>query len=193
MTEVLVREIDAPLVLVHLANGEVIETTEEHPFFVGCAWVRADQLQPGDILNGAFGGVPVLAIEHTNRLATVHNLEVEGVHNYRVGEGGVVVHNGLTGICKVIRDRYVANALDIPSATYRRFGSPSEEAARWAHARRNEIRELARSEMRQNGLHEAADNLDITDPPKLWEELQAKHGKNWAAIIESASRTRKMD
>jgi hypothetical protein len=94
VTEVMVREIEAPLVLVHFVDGEVIETTEEHPFLVGGVWVRADQLLPDDVLDGVAGGVVVLAIQHTNRLATVHNLEVEGLHNYRVGESGVVVHNG---------------------------------------------------------------------------------------------------
>jgi hypothetical protein len=93
VTEVMVREIEAPLVLVHLADGEMIETTEEHPFLVSGVWVRADQLRPGNVLDGAAGEVMVQAIQHTNRLATVHNLEVDGLHNYRVGESGVVVHN----------------------------------------------------------------------------------------------------
>ncbi len=94
VTEVYEREGDAPLVIVHVSSGETIETTEEHPFLVSGQWVRADRLSRGDELDGAFGCVSVVAVEHTSRLSRVHNLEVEGLHNYRVGTDGVVVHNG---------------------------------------------------------------------------------------------------
>ena len=174
-----------------------------HPFLVEATangdpagWTRVDELSPGDTIkqfDGLSPGSVVVSVQFTSRREQVHNLEVEGLHTYLVGADGVVVHNGLTGICKVIRDRYVANARAIPSETYRRFGSPSEQAARWAHARRNEVREMARQEMRQNGLHDAADKLDIDEPPKTWDELVAKYGNDFAAIIESSSRTRKYD
>ena len=73
-------------------------TTEEHPFLVNRgesdAWVQAASLKPGDEVRTATGEpAVVVAVQFTGRTATVYNIEVEGLHNYRVGRDGVVVHN----------------------------------------------------------------------------------------------------
>jgi hypothetical protein len=86
-----------------------LSTTEEHPFLVESAfasagggtsdttnWVQAANLKPGDEIVTARGEpAVVVAVRFTGRQATVYNLEVEALHNYRVGSDGVVVHNGL--------------------------------------------------------------------------------------------------
>ncbi|MBX3110320.1 MAG: DUF2380 domain-containing protein, partial [Fimbriimonadaceae bacterium] len=63
-------------------------------------------LRSGDLVRSLVGGAAagsnvgnaapvheVESVEFTSRRATVHNFEVEGVHTYRVGAGGVLVHN----------------------------------------------------------------------------------------------------
>jgi hypothetical protein len=105
VTRVYVRRL-APIVAVTvLAAGGQVETfptTEEHPFLVDAektggepVWRRADQLQPGDLVRTLDRGTTrVESITYTGSATTVYNLEVEGLHNYHVGENGVVVHNG---------------------------------------------------------------------------------------------------
>ena len=103
-----------------IAGGEVsglmtLNTTEEHPFLVdrgsvvGDAdgavahdrWVQAASLKPGDEVRTAGGGPAVVVlVRFTGRVATVYNIEVEGLHNYRVGRDGVMVHNG--GPCALL-------------------------------------------------------------------------------------------
>lgn len=104
VTRVYVRRL-APIVAVTvLAAGGQVETfptTEEHPFLVEAEetggepiWRRADHLKPGDLVRTLDRGTArVESITYTDRATTVYNLEVEGLHNYHVGEGGVVVHN----------------------------------------------------------------------------------------------------
>lgn len=92
----------APIVAVTFmasSGPATLNTTEEHPFLVwrdgGGAWVQAACLRPGELVRAESGeAVMVASIHFTGRRATVYNLEVEGLHNYRVGRDGVVVHNG---------------------------------------------------------------------------------------------------
>jgi len=101
----------APIVAVTMLIGgvqsETFNTTEEHPFYVpGRGWVEAQSLTPGDVVETLTSGVDhgaadgpagalaeVALVEFTSRRATVYNFEVEGVHTYRVGASGVLVHN----------------------------------------------------------------------------------------------------
>src|SRR5262249_49741691 len=63
------------------AEGEErrIRTTDEHPFWVDeKGWRRADQLQPGDMLNAAGSTYAiVLGLTFQSERATVYNLTVE--------------------------------------------------------------------------------------------------------------------
>ena len=65
-------------------------------------WVRADKLTPADDLmtSGGFGATVVREVKwrHLRRPFQVYNLVVSRVHNYLVGDGGIVVHNG-SGTC----------------------------------------------------------------------------------------------
>ena len=86
------------------ASGLVtLNTTEEHPFMLdrgdtSGTWVQAASLKPGDEVRTASGEpAVVVSVQFTGRRATVFNIEVEGLHNYSVGRGGVVVHNA--GFC----------------------------------------------------------------------------------------------
>ncbi len=82
----------------HLADGQVIAVTDEHPFYlpeVG-AYVRADRLQADqDLLHvGDSAELSRLSIAgwgERRRAERVFNIEVAGHHNYFVH--GVLVHN----------------------------------------------------------------------------------------------------
>lgn len=79
----------------------VISGTPEHPFFVPArgAFVDMGDLGPGTVLQTAEGsGVRVVTSARRHGDFTVHNLEVEGTHTYRVSAPdaatpAVLVHN----------------------------------------------------------------------------------------------------
>ena len=80
-----------------VVDGALIETTEEHPFFVeGEGFVGAVSLQNGDVLRLASGEnakVEKLWVEALDEKVPVYNFEVADYHTYYVSEMGVLVHN----------------------------------------------------------------------------------------------------
>ena len=80
-------------------NGETIETTKEHPFWVeGQGWTKAKFLEAGDMLRDSDGNavaiesveiVPLPADQYT----LVYNLEVADFHTYYVSDMDILVHN----------------------------------------------------------------------------------------------------
>ena len=97
---VTVRPHIATLIL-HLADGQSIETTANHPFFVSSPTpsepaksVAAGQLAIGNsIVTRAGPAVAVKSVEQTGRLETVYNCTVEDFHTYFVGQSKLWVHN----------------------------------------------------------------------------------------------------
>lgn len=96
VTEVFENETDT-IVHVTLSDGEQVNTTEYHPFYVeGKGWCAASDLEKGYILRTATGEeieVSHVDIEKLDSPVKVYNLEVEGLHTYYVGENKVLVHN----------------------------------------------------------------------------------------------------
>jgi Pretoxin HINT domain len=91
--ETFVRETDT---LVDLyVDGEVISTTNEHPFWVpGTGWVEAKDLQVGMLLQTDEETVlDIDKIERRQEKQTVYNFEVEDFHTYFVSDLGLLVHN----------------------------------------------------------------------------------------------------
>jgi hypothetical protein len=80
-------------------DGQVITTTEDHPFWNATdhEYQRADQLDRGDQLLAADGRlVRVVGLRPgSQRVATAYNLTVDDIHTYYVlaGETPVLVHN----------------------------------------------------------------------------------------------------
>lgn len=80
-------------------DGETIETTKEHPFWVeGQGWTKAKFLKAGDQLRDANGNA--ITIENVdivplpeNQYTLVYNLEVADFHTYYVADSYVLVHN----------------------------------------------------------------------------------------------------
>ena len=74
---------------------DTLTVTYEHPFWVqDTGWIPAGQLVPGDQLVTADGD-PATVLDRgvEARATTVHNVEVEELHTYFVGDQGVWVHN----------------------------------------------------------------------------------------------------
>ena len=86
---------------VSTSDGETIDTTTNHPFYVEeKGWVAAGDLKIGDILVTAVGNkveVTDLELEKLAEPIFVYNLEVEDFHTYFVGEYGILVHNNCLG------------------------------------------------------------------------------------------------
>ena len=93
--KIFVREKDS---VVRLSiNGEAIETTNEHPFYVqGHGWTNASELKVGDkvrLEDGTTGTVEKAKHVKLDIPVTVYNFEVEDFHTYYVSEQKVLVHN----------------------------------------------------------------------------------------------------
>ena len=76
-------------------GGEKLRPTGRHPLYSldRNDWVRVQELQIGERLQTAEGAVAVEALEKVRGLHRVYNFEVEGDHEYLVGESGVRSHN----------------------------------------------------------------------------------------------------
>ena len=77
-------------------NGEVITTTKEHPFYVGKEYVEAGELTAGMFLMSKHLGkvrITDIRVRAEEETVAVYNIEVEGNHNYFVGESFILVHN----------------------------------------------------------------------------------------------------
>ena len=92
---------------------QTIGTTPNHPFWseTKSGFVRADQLVPGDEVRTIDGTAFVASITPRGPPEPVYNLEVQFEHVYRVGEAGVLVHNG--NPCKVFHGTDSASASNI--------------------------------------------------------------------------------
>lgn len=84
-------------VLIHIfVNGEEIQTTPVHPFWVEDQWVAAKDLEAGDILTLADGSTAPVTYTYGEQLdepVIVYNFEVSDFHTYYVTDTGVLVHN----------------------------------------------------------------------------------------------------
>ena len=77
------------------ASPQEIVCTPGHRFYVvGKGWVRAQDLQPGDLALSAAGEkIAFVSRENLAEKRRVYNFEVEGKHTYFVSERWVLVHN----------------------------------------------------------------------------------------------------
>lgn len=76
-------------------EGETIETTPEHPFWVvGTGWMPAAELERGVSLSTRNGSaIQVFGVNIRKQNTKVFNFEVEGLHTYFVSSAEILVHN----------------------------------------------------------------------------------------------------
>lgn len=113
------------MVKVRLADGTVLDATDEHPFWVENAqsWVEAIDLAPGDVLVEADGDKNlVFATLVTKQDLTAYNLTVVDLHTYFAGAEPVLVHNA-GGYTPPPTDRVLQG---FPDASFVGRGSPKK-------------------------------------------------------------------
>jgi hypothetical protein len=76
-------------------DGEKIETTDEHPFWVdGDGWVKAKDLRTGDqLVTDNNLTLPITNIKIVKKHVTVYNFKVKDYHSYYVTNIAVWTHN----------------------------------------------------------------------------------------------------
>ncbi|WGU94451.1 polymorphic toxin-type HINT domain-containing protein [Paenibacillus dendritiformis] len=76
-------------------GGEVITTTDEHPFWiVGTGWVESKDLVVGDVVTTSGGNeLAIEKIEIKKEYKTVYNFKVKDFHTYFVSNLGIWTHN----------------------------------------------------------------------------------------------------
>ena len=124
LKEVLATPITQTDILIHViaSDGEEIETTMFHPFYVvdeededpSGRWVAASNLVNGDVFlmeDGQRVYVEKVWVEKLAEEINVYNLEIEELHTYFVA-GGVLVHND----CEIIGEGERPDELEIESS-----------------------------------------------------------------------------
>ncbi len=79
-----------------IVDGEVITTTEDHPFWsvTDQRFERADHLATGEQVLRANGTTATITeLDTTTRHALAYNLSIEHIHTYHVGNNEILVHN----------------------------------------------------------------------------------------------------
>ena len=96
-------------------HAEVLDVTQEHPFWVeGKGWTNAAKLSVGDAVSTLkSGALKVASIATDAGTHTTYNFEVEDFHTYFVGDSALWVHNmcgGDGGVTKSERVRHFTNS-----------------------------------------------------------------------------------
>ena len=91
------REGKYNMYFLEMDNGMIIESTDNHPFYVkkdNWVWVNANDLRIGDKLLGKDGQqVEIKSIKTNPEFKEVFNLTVATLHNYYVSRTGILSHN----------------------------------------------------------------------------------------------------
>lgn len=103
------REGEYNLTLIELESGEVIEATNNHPFYVKgdgaqWEWINAEDLRAGQLLKQSDGNeLAIDSIASNAWESKVFNLTIEKDHNYFVGDDGVLAHNASPNQCEFLK------------------------------------------------------------------------------------------
>ncbi len=88
-------------------NGTALGVTNNHPIYSVSKgdWQHAGHLEIGEEVLALSGNVKVVSKERDLTIQPVYNLEVKDLHNFLVGDVGVVVHNNyIDNLFEVYRD-----------------------------------------------------------------------------------------
>ena len=88
--------LEHPMLELEFDNGEKIQCTENHKFYVNGDWIQAKELT-GDMEFGMEFGVKLIKKTKIERVNFVYDLSVNENHNYIVSESDVIVHNSGKG------------------------------------------------------------------------------------------------
>jgi hypothetical protein len=87
-------------------NGTALGVTNNHPIYSVSKgdWQHAGHLEIGEEVLALSGNVKVVSKESDLTIQPVYNLEVKDLHNFLVGDVGVVVHN--VGLCNLLKSLF---------------------------------------------------------------------------------------
>lgn len=86
-------------------GNDIINTTSDHPFFIGGKWMRVKDIHKGDsVLSYSLTKLVIDSIKIIVKHVIVHNFEVADFHTYYVSGSKVLVHNN--GPCDVDMSKY---------------------------------------------------------------------------------------
>ncbi len=130
-----------PLIVYLIIDGEVIETTPEHPFFSNTLeQVPAAELQVGDrVWQGEAGYGLVETVAFVSQPQVMYNLTVAEAHTYFVGEGRWLVHNakcwevGKRSVSEVVGNTSVKPGIQnsVDKSYVERYAKLMTEPNRW--------------------------------------------------------------
>jgi len=113
-------------------NGDTLGVTAEHPIYslTNQGWALAGDIMLGEEVMTHKGSAILESKERVLGEHKVYNLEVEGVHNFLVGEEGLVVHNANYGLDDL--PRYAELEFFLPQAkkVHERVNLPLENPNR---------------------------------------------------------------
>ncbi len=93
VTHLIQSEKEHVFISITLENGVFFNTTDEHPFYVGEAWVPAKNLKENDKVVLLDKVLKVVSVTAHSKVSKVYNLSVDKNHTFYVGEQGVLAHN----------------------------------------------------------------------------------------------------
>ena len=103
----------APEIYLVEVDDEVIESTDNHPYYVdGIGWTEAQDLEVGDSVVTLAGHLlPITNISIDSTPTKVYNFSVNGNANYYVSEDGILVHNCPKGVIYEVPGTHTNNGL----------------------------------------------------------------------------------
>jgi RHS repeat-associated protein len=101
-------------------DGQVITTTEEHPFWVPeLGWVKAKDLQEGTLVQTNHETfLDIDKIERREGDFTVYNFQVEEFHSYFVSDLGILVHNNNYSNINPVAKDFTDKVLEDPKSLW---------------------------------------------------------------------------
>ena len=112
--DVFTGEREYELVQITFADGDSLETTLGHPFWIkGNGWRTANLLQVGDLVQIAESGYrEITELERSSRIEQVYNLSVAKSNTFYVDEEPLLVHNAKK--CRKVSSGNAGDKVDTP-------------------------------------------------------------------------------
>lgn len=149
-------------------NGESLGVTYQHPIYSVTAgdWKLAGELEIGEEVLTKSGNSKVVSSTKKRGSETVYNLEVQELHNFLVGESGVVVHNScLDAFMKMFFGKFTKKK--VPGKKWVDYAEESGLAKTVKDL--DEVKKLERlgENMQKRMTHLVKDSDGITDFPGI--------------------------
>ncbi len=185
--EVFVRE--SPVLNIHVA-GQIIRTTDEHPFYVeGRGWIPAAKLRIGERLCTRHGQlVPVEGIADSGQVTAVYNWRIADYHTYFVSTNeqaaSIWAHNACSGTSGATKAARIGTQIHVAySKIVAKLGYATNVVLK--SGRRPDAVDFVNKvvrELKPNNARAIARGL--LQAKRYAKELQRKYGGVWSYIVD---------